>query len=63
MGAWQFVRPRIEAVINQSLAYIGREAASSPATGFPAIFRREQNEIIEKAVGPPAGSRQQAEAG
>ena len=63
MGAWQFVRPRIEAVINQSLAYIGREAASSPATGFPAIFRREQNEIIEKAVGPPAGSRQQAELG
>jgi 2-oxoglutarate dehydrogenase E1 component len=61
MGGWQFVRPRIEAVIKQSLVYIGREAASSPATGFPAIFRREQNEIIEKAVGSPAGSQQQAE--
>jgi 2-oxoglutarate dehydrogenase E1 component len=63
MGGWQFVRPRLEAVIEQSLVYIGREAASSPATGFPAIFRREQNEIIEKAVGPPAGGRQQAEVG
>ncbi len=61
MGGWQFVRPRVEELIKQSLVYIGREAASSPATGFPAIFRREQNEIIEKAVGPPAGSQQQAE--
>jgi 2-oxoglutarate dehydrogenase E1 component len=61
MGGWQFVRPRLEELIKQSLVYIGREAASSPATGFPAIFRREQNEIIEKAVGPPAGSQQQAE--
>jgi len=63
MGGWQFVRPRIEAVIKQPPAYIGREAASSPATGFPAIFRREQNEIIEKAAGAPAGGKQQAEVG
>jgi 2-oxoglutarate dehydrogenase E1 component len=63
MGGWQFVRPRLEEIIKKSLAYIGRKAASSPATGFPAIFRREQNEIIEKAVGPPAGSQQQGEVG
>jgi 2-oxoglutarate dehydrogenase E1 component len=61
MGGWQFIRPRLEKIIKQSLAYIGREAASSPATGFPAIFRREQNEIIEKAVGPLSGDRQQEE--
>ncbi len=61
MGGWQFIRPRLEEVIKQSLIYIGREAVSSPATGFPVIFRREQNEIIDKAVGPPAGSPQQAE--
>jgi 2-oxoglutarate dehydrogenase E1 component len=50
MGAWQFTRPRF-----------GRESAASPATGFPVIFRQEQNAIIEKAVGSPADSRQQAE--
>jgi 2-oxoglutarate dehydrogenase E1 component len=61
MGGWQFIRPRLEAIIGQPLVYIGREAASSPATGFPVIFRQEQNAIIEKAVGTPAGSRQQAE--
>jgi len=61
MGGWQFIRPRLEAIIGQPLVYIGREAASSPATGFPVIFRQEQNAIIEKAVGSPAGSRQQAE--
>jgi 2-oxoglutarate dehydrogenase E1 component len=63
MGAWQFVRPRLEAIIKQPLRYIGREAASSPATGFPVIFRQEQNAIIEQAVGPPAGSGQPAEVG
>jgi 2-oxoglutarate dehydrogenase E1 component len=61
MGGWQFIRPRLEAIIQQPLRYIGREAASSPATGFPVIFRQEQNDIMEKAVGPPAGTRQQAE--
>ena len=29
--------------------------------GRPVIFRQEQAEIIEKAVGPPAASQQQAE--
>ena len=61
MGGWQFIRPRLEALINTGLTYIGREAASSPATGFPVIFRQEQNDIIENAVGPIAGRRQQGE--
>ena len=61
MGGWQFIRQRLEEVIKQPLLYIGREAASSPATGFPIIYRREQNEIIEKAVGATGGSQQQSE--
>jgi len=61
MGGWQFIRPRLEALIKPTLTYIGRKAASSPATGFPLIFRQEQNEIIAKAVGPTTGSQQQAE--
>ena len=63
MGGWQFIRPRLEDIIQQPLTYIGREAASSPATGFPAIFRRQQNKIIDTAAGPLSGSHQQAEVG
>ncbi len=61
MGGWQFVKPRLEKLIKRTLRYIGRNAASSPATGFPAIFRQEQNQITNKAVGPPPDPREQAE--
>ena len=50
MGGWQFVRPRLEKVIGKKVAYIGRPEASSPATGFPAIFKQQQTTIIEKAI-------------
>ena len=60
MGGWQFIKPRLENITKQTLKYIGRKAASSPATGFPAIFKQEQNQIIEQAVGPVAGQREQA---
>ena len=61
MGGWQFIKPRLEKLIKRKLKYIGREAASSPATGFPAIFRQEQNQITHKAVGPPPDRLEQAE--
>jgi 2-oxoglutarate dehydrogenase E1 component len=50
MGAWQFVRPRIEKIIGQPLDYIGRKPASSPATGFPKIYRQEQEGISLQAI-------------
>ncbi|MCU0559384.1 MAG: 2-oxoglutarate dehydrogenase E1 component [Desulfobacterales bacterium] len=52
MGAWQFIRPRIEAATGKPLAFIGRPESASPATGFPHIYRRWQAEIIDRAVGP-----------
>ena len=52
MGAWHFIRPRLEAVTGKPLAYIGRPESSSPATGFPHIYRRLQAEIIDRAAGP-----------
>jgi 2-oxoglutarate dehydrogenase E1 component len=61
MGGWQFIKPRLESVTQRTLTYIGRKPASSPATGFPAIFKQEQNRIIEKAVGRAVGKRGQAE--
>jgi 2-oxoglutarate dehydrogenase E1 component len=52
MGAWKFVKPQIEVLTERPIAYIGRKAASSPATGFPRIYRKEQDAIIQQAVGP-----------
>ncbi len=54
MGGWQFVRPYLDAITNEPLSYIGRNEASSPATGFPAIYKLEQAAIVDQAVGPPA---------
>jgi 2-oxoglutarate dehydrogenase E1 component len=51
MGAWFFVRPRLEKLIGKPLEYIGRNAAASPATGFPGIYRKEQAAVTEKAIG------------
>jgi 2-oxoglutarate dehydrogenase E1 component len=52
MGAWHFIRPRLEAVTGKPLAYIGRPESPTPATGFPHIYRRFQAEIIDRAAGP-----------
>jgi len=51
MGAWFFVRPRLEKLIKKSLEYIGRNAAASPATGFPSIYRKEQTAVADTALG------------
>jgi len=61
MGGWQFIKPRLESITKRTLTFIGRDPAASPATGFPAIFKQEQNRIIEKAVGRTAGKKQPAE--
>jgi 2-oxoglutarate dehydrogenase E1 component len=51
MGAWFFVRPRLEKLIGKPMEYIGRNAAASPATGFPSIYRKEQTAVIDTALG------------
>jgi 2-oxoglutarate dehydrogenase E1 component len=57
MGAWFFVRPRLENLTGKSIEYVGRNAASSPATGFPNIYRKEQTAIIDNALGPAESER------
>jgi 2-oxoglutarate dehydrogenase E1 component len=52
MGSWFFIRPRLEKLIGKPIEYIGRKASSSPATGFPHIYKQDQAAIIEEAVGP-----------
>jgi 2-oxoglutarate dehydrogenase E1 component len=52
MGAWQFVRPRLTALLKRDIDYVGRDAAASPATGFPKIYKMEQDGIVDSAIGP-----------
>ena len=54
MGAWQFVRYRLEKLIGKPLNYTGRKEASTPATGFPAIYQQQQRALIEQAMGTTA---------
>jgi len=55
MGAWQFVRSRLENITGKPLKFIGRAAAASPATGFPMIYKQDQATISDQAVGKQKG--------
>jgi 2-oxoglutarate dehydrogenase E1 component len=51
MGAWTFVRERIQDALlpDQKLLYAGRNESSSPAVGSMRIHRAEQFGLIEAA--------------
>ena len=59
MGAWFFVQPRFNALLsdlhdgdcNHQLAYAGRPAAASPATGSSKVHAAEQEGILRDALG------------
>jgi 2-oxoglutarate dehydrogenase complex dehydrogenase (E1) component-like enzyme len=57
MGAWSFVRWRLDALLAGGIAtrYVGRDEAASPATGSYDVHQAEQREIIEQAFGDRAG--------
>jgi 2-oxoglutarate dehydrogenase E1 component len=63
MGAWWFIRPRLEKALGKPVAYVGRKPASSPATGFPKIYRAQQAAITDEAVGPEKSSEEQGMSG
>lgn len=52
MGAWRFIRPYLEKILNRRIRYIGRKASPSPATGFANIYKQEQAAILDKAFEP-----------
>jgi 2-oxoglutarate dehydrogenase E1 component len=52
MGAWQFIRSRLGALTKKHLVYVGRKPSASPATGFPKIYKMEQDSIVNEAIGP-----------
>jgi 2-oxoglutarate dehydrogenase E1 component len=52
MGAWSFVRPRLEALVGDAVAgprFVGRPASASPATGSSESHKFEQDQIMEAA--------------
>src|SRR5690606_39070593 len=58
MGAWSFVRPRLDALLvglhgdcDRRVRYAGRVAAASPATGSAAVHTAEQERILREALG------------
>ena len=57
MGAWSFVDRKIEALLagmghaRPRPAYVGREAAASPATGLAKVHAAEQADLVARALG------------
>ena len=55
MGAWTFVRPRLDDLLEQAdggrVRYAGRPAAASPATGSAAVHAAEQERLLRDALG------------
>ena len=51
MGAWTFIRPRLEDILPQEvpLHYIGRPRSASPAEGSTQWYRETQQALVERA--------------
>jgi 2-oxoglutarate dehydrogenase E1 component len=51
MGAWNFMQNHLRPVLreDQTLTYVGRRAAASPATGSFKIHQREEADLINRA--------------
>ncbi len=52
MGGWNFMRPRLEALLDgrRELRYVGRTASASPATGSYTIHQLEQAQLVKEAL-------------
>jgi 2-oxoglutarate dehydrogenase E1 component len=51
-GAWDFVKPRIPAMLDKTwnLHYVGRESSSAPAVGSAKLHAVQQRELINRAI-------------
>jgi 2-oxoglutarate dehydrogenase E1 component len=50
-GAWNFVRPRLTALLGREPGYVGREEAASPATGHYKLHQEEERVLVQRALG------------
>ncbi len=56
MGAWKFIRPHLDlalekAGINLRVNYVGRERSASPAVGYLYVHNKQQEDLVNKALG------------
>ena len=49
MGAWSFIAPELETIFARKPAFIGREAAASPAVGALTLHKIELNAFLTEA--------------
>ena len=49
MGAWSYIFPRLEKVLDRRVRYAGRNRASSPAAGSKAQHYKESKALFEAA--------------
>ncbi len=49
MGAWSYIAPELERIFARKPAYVGREAAASPAVGALAVHKIELNAFLTEA--------------
>ena len=51
-GAWDFVKPRIPAMLDSkwNLHYVGRESSSAPAVGSAKLHAAQQRELVDSAI-------------
>ena len=56
MGAWDYIDPRLEKLLltignkHTRPAYVGRDAAASPATGSLSRHQKEQQKLVNDAL-------------
>ncbi len=50
MGAWHFMRSRLQSLVEMPVSFMGRTASASPATGFSKIHKQEQAAITHMAI-------------
>ena len=51
-GAWDFVKPRIPAMLDKAwnLNYVGRESSSAPAVGSAKLHGIQQRDLVQRAI-------------
>ena len=50
MGAWEFIRPHLTAILGREPLYIGRRESATPAVGSHHLHSVEQERIVAEAL-------------
>ncbi len=50
MGAWSFIRSRLETLLARPPVYVGRPEKASPAEGYAGKHAQHQNQIVSRAL-------------